>query len=66
MSKKLTNIIKIGLPWGVGMFILLALIIPYFNYEKITLKKIGIAFPLLLLGGFVFGYSMNRWFPKEK
>jgi hypothetical protein len=66
MSKKLTNIIKIGLPWGVGMFILLALIIPYFNDEKITLKKIVIAFPLWLLGGFVFGYSMNRWLPKEK
>ncbi len=46
MSKKLTNIIKIGLPWGVGMFILLALIIPYFNDEEITLKKIVIAFPL--------------------
>ena len=66
MSKRLTNIIKIGLPWGVGMFILLALIIPYFNDEEITLKKIGIAFPLWILGGFVFGYSMNLWFPKEK
>ena len=66
MSKKLTNIIKIGLPWGVGMFILLALIIPYFNDEEITLKKVSIAFPLWMLGSLLFRYSMNRWMPKEK
>ena len=66
MSKKLTNIIRIGLPWVVGMFILSALIIPYFNDKEITLKKIGIAFPLWMLGGLLFGYSMNRWMPKEK
>jgi hypothetical protein len=66
MSKKLTNIIRIGLPWVVGMFILSALIIPYFNDKEITLKKVSIAFPLWMLGGLLFGYSMNRWMPKEK
>ena len=66
MSKKLTNIIRIGLPLVVGMFILSALIIPYFNDKEITLKKVSIAFPLWMLGRLLFGYSMNRWMPKEK
>jgi hypothetical protein len=66
MSNKFKQILKIGLPWGFGMFILLTFIFPYFNDEDITLKKIGIAFPLWMLGGLLFGYSMNRWMPKEK
>jgi len=48
------------------MFILLTFVFPYFNDEVITLKKASIAFPLWMLGGLLFGYSMNRWMPKEK
>jgi hypothetical protein len=54
MSKKLTNIIKIGLPWGVGMFILLALIIPYFNDEEITLKKNSYRISTVVVGWLCF------------
>ena len=66
MSNKLKQILKIGLPWGIGMFFLMIFIFPYFNDEIITLKKIGVAFPLWLLGGLLFVYSMHRWMPKKK
>ena len=66
MSNKLKQILKIGLPWGIGMFFLMTFIFPYFNDEIITLKKIGIAFPFWMLGGLLFGYSMDRWMPKKK
>ena len=66
MTNKQKEIIKTGLPWGIGMFIIMTFILPYFNDEIITLKKTLIAFPFWILGGLLFGYSMNRWLPKEK
>jgi len=66
MTNKQKKIIKTGLPWGIGMFIIMTFILPYFNDEIITLKKTLIAFPFWILGGLLFGYSMNRWLPKEK
>lgn len=66
MTNKHKEIIRIGLPWGIGMFILMNLLFPWYNNEPITLQKVLIAFPLWMLGGLLFGYSMNRWLPKEK
>ena len=66
MTNKQKEIIKTGLPWGIGTFIIMTFILPYFNDEIITLKKTLIAFPFWILGGLLFGYSMNRWLPKEK
>ena len=65
MKKQHKEIIRIGLPWGIGMFILMNLLFPWYNEEAITLQKILIALPLWILGGLLFGYSMNRWLPKE-
>lgn len=66
MKKNLKEIIRIGLPWALGMFIIMNLVFPWYNNEPITLTKILIALPLWALGGLLFGYSMNRWLPKEK
>jgi hypothetical protein len=48
------------------MFIIMTFVFPYLNREVITLKKILIAFPFWMLGGLLFGYSMNRWLPNQK
>lgn len=66
MTKKQKEIIRIGLPWGIGMFIIMSLVIPWLNQEPILIKKVLVSFPLWMLGGLLFGYSMNRWLPKEK
>lgn len=66
MKNNRKEIIRIGLPWGLGMFFLMTFIFPWYNDEAITLKKVLIAFPFWMLGGLLFGYSMNRWLPKDK
>ena len=66
MKNNRKEIIRIGLPWGIGMFIIMTIIFPLMNHEPITLKKVLIAFPLWMLGGWLFGYAMNRWLPKNK
>lgn len=66
MANKRKEIIKIGLPWAIGMYVIMTFVFPYFNREPITLKKSLIALPFWLLGGFLFGWAMNRWLPKEK
>ncbi|MFY0630211.1 MAG: hypothetical protein JXR05_07505 [Flavobacteriaceae bacterium] len=66
MKQKHKEIIRIGMPWAIGMFILMTFVFPWFNKEPITLSKVLIALPLWTLGGLLFGYSMNRWLPKEK
>jgi len=66
MTNKRKEILRIGLPWGIGMFVLLTFLLPFINGQDITLKKILIAFPCWMVGGLLFGYAMNRWLPKEK
>jgi|TARA_B110000908_G_scaffold80854_1_gene96841 hypothetical protein len=66
MTNKRLQILKTGLPWGLGMFIIMTFVFPYLNREVITLKKILIAFPFWMLGGLLFGYSMNRRLPNQK
>lgn len=66
MTNKRKEIIRIGLPWAIGMFVIMTFVFPYFNDRPITLKKVLIAFPLWMLGGLLFGWAMNRWLPKEK
>lgn len=66
MTNRHKEILRIGIPWGIGMFIIMTLLIPYMNEEPITLKNVLIAFPLWMLGGWLFGWAMNRWLPKDK
>ena len=66
MNNRRKEILRVGLPWGIGMFVIMSLVIPYMNDEPITLKNVSIAFPLWMLGGLLFGWAMNRWLPNGK
>jgi hypothetical protein len=66
MNKNRKEILRLGLPWGLGMFVIMTIIIPWMNAEPIPLKKILISFPLWMLGGLLFGYCMNRWLPRNR
>ena len=66
MKKNFKEIVRIGLPWGLAMFCFMTFLFPWMNNEPIELKKVLISFPLWMLGGLMFGYSMNRWLPKNK
>ncbi|NQX99788.1 MAG: hypothetical protein HRT70_01400 [Flavobacteriaceae bacterium] len=54
------------MPWGVGMFIIMTIIFPLMNEQPITIKKVLISLPLWMLGGWLFGYAMNRWLHKDQ
>jgi len=66
MTNKRKEILRKGLPWGIGMFVMMTFILPYINEQDITIKKTLIAFPFWILGGILFGYAMYKWLPKEK
>jgi len=53
--------IKFGLIWGVVMFIILNIIFPLVDGEKIIVEKLLLFFPLWLVFGIIFGYiSQSR------
>lgn len=55
--------VKVGLFWGLSMFIIMTFIFPYFDKEEITSKQIIIKFILwVFLGGLIFGYLMRKNF----
>ena len=66
MNSNRKEIVRIGLPWAMGMFLIMTFIFPWLSGEDITWRKVLISFPLWMLGGWFFGYSMNRWLPKNK
>lgn len=52
---------KFGLIWGVVMFIILNIIFPLVDGEKIIVGKLLLFFPLWLVFGIIFGYiSQSR------
>lgn len=52
---------KFGLIWGVVMFIILNIIFPLVDGEKIIVKKLLLFLPLWLVFGLIFGYiSQSR------
>lgn len=53
------NWIKIGLFWGLLMFVLMTLVFPYLNKEEITTKSILLGSILWMSGGFLFGYLIK-------
>jgi len=66
MKSRQKQILRIGLPWAIGMFLIMTFILPTMRNEEISLNKVLIAFPLWLLGGWLFGYMMVRWGVSKK
>jgi hypothetical protein len=60
------NWIKLGLVWGVLMFLFNSLGFPYFLGENITLEDIFVGLILWTLGGLAFGYTMRLFMTKLK
>lgn len=59
---KIKKWIKVGLAWGLWMFVIMSFIFPYFNKEDITIKSILLGLIIWSLAGLVFGYTMKKKF----
>lgn len=57
--------IATGVVWGFVMFLLGAIAIPYFFHEPITRKSVLIGFPIWLLGGLGYGFTMKKYFERK-
>ena len=57
--------LKVGLSWGLTMYILMVFLFPFFGREEITLKKVLIGVPFWLFGGVVFGLTMKKSIEKS-
>lgn len=66
MNSKQKQIIRIGFPWAVGMYVIMTFILPYMRGEEVSLNKVLISFPLWMFGGWLFGYMMVRWGVQKK
>ena len=53
------NWLKLGLFWGLFMYITMTYIFPLINHEEITKTKMLIGIPFWLIGGLGFGYTMK-------
>tara|TARA_R110001606_G_scaffold390117_1_gene556838 strand:+ start:379 stop:579 length:201 start_codon:yes stop_codon:yes gene_type:complete len=53
--------IKVGLGWGIWMFLAMAFIWPLIDGEGITLKLTIIKFFYWILAGLGFGYLYNKY-----
>ncbi len=51
--------IKTGLIWGVFMFLIMSIGLPYFGGQEITWKASLLGFVAWTIGGLVFGYTMK-------
>ena len=54
------NWIKIGLFWGVFMYIFTVVVLPLILREEITTRKMLINIPIWVIAGLIFGYWTNR------
>lgn len=54
-----TNWIKRGLIWGVFMFLIVALILPYYSQQEISKTTLVLRLILWIVGGLIFGYLME-------
>ncbi len=57
--------VKEGLGWGIIMYFLMVIVLPFFSNEEITWAKVLIGLPVWLLAGLVWGYSMNKFFASK-
>ncbi|WP_188620560.1 hypothetical protein [Flavobacterium suaedae] len=52
--------IKIGLFWGLCMFLIMNIIFPLLNREEITVPRLLIGAVIWLIGGFIFGRIFKK------
>ncbi|WKD85788.1 hypothetical protein KCTC32516_01134 [Polaribacter huanghezhanensis] len=57
---------KVGLLWGLFMFVIMTFVWPAIVGDEISLKRILIAIPIWILGGIIFGYTMRKNYKEEK
>jgi len=55
------NWIKVGLGWGIWMFLAMAFIWPLIMGEQITFKTTSIQFFYWILAGLLFGYLREKY-----
>jgi hypothetical protein len=55
------DLVKVGLVWGVLMFLAMAFVWPLIDGEGITLKKVIIKFIYWIIVGLVFGYLSAKY-----
>ncbi|MGY8909234.1 MAG: hypothetical protein ACKVIG_05135 [Flavobacteriales bacterium] len=54
--------IKVGLGWGIWMFVITVFIFPYFGREEITIRSILLGIIIWPLAGLLFGFTMKKNF----
>ena len=59
-ASKGNNWIKIGLFWGVFMYIFTVVLLPLILREEITTRKMLINIPIWVITGLIFGFWINR------
>ena len=57
---------KSGLVYGAMMFVTMGIVFPYVDGEEITVKNLAIAVVVWALAGLAFGYTMKKFFDKQK
>ncbi|TRX58433.1 hypothetical protein FNH22_13895 [Fulvivirga sp. M361] len=65
IEHKNVNWVKMGLGWGVIMFIIMSLFMPVLNGTDHSWTAILINFPIWVVGGLCFGYVMKWWMGKR-
>ncbi|TNE65204.1 MAG: hypothetical protein EP344_03125 [Bacteroidetes bacterium] len=58
--------IRIGLGWGLFMYVFMTFILPFFYGEDLSWKQAVIGVPVWAIGGLSFGYAMKRLFGKKE
>ncbi|WP_274475683.1 hypothetical protein [Mangrovimonas aestuarii] len=53
--------IKVGLSWGLFMYVFMTFLFPLFQEQPITWKSVLISIPLWAISGLGFGYFMKRY-----
>jgi len=59
------NWIKLGLLWGVMMFIIITFGLPLIKQEEITGVNVLIGIPIWIISGLLFGYIMKSLMSKK-
>lgn len=57
---------KLGLIWGIWMYVMMTLIWPYVDGEKMTFRKVLIGIPIWLISGLLFGYFQRNNFKNKE
>ena len=59
------NWLKMGLAWGLFMYLTMVFIFPFIMQEEITQKSMLIGIPIWLIGGLSFGFTMKIWMNRK-